>query len=127
METKKGYHKLLVCQKLRVFIKDIYTLTEMFPKNEVFGLTSQLRRAVVSSLLNIVEGQRRQSKKDFLHFLDIADASLVEVEACLEIALDLSYLTQDEFEKLEEKRKEIMYMLISLIKSLKKRSETLNL
>lgn len=120
MESTKGYHKLLVCQKLRIFIKDIYAISERFPRNEIFGLTSQLRRAAISALLNIVEGQRRQSKKDFLHFLDISDASLVEVEACLEIALDLSYLSVDEFDTIDAQRKEVMYMLVSLIKSLKK-------
>ncbi|CAN5159373.1 four helix bundle protein [soil metagenome] len=120
MQSTKGYHKLLVCLKLRELIKEIYLITEKFPKTEIFGLTSQVRRAIVSVLLNIVEGQRRESKKDFLHFLDIADASLVEVEACLEITLDLKYLSHEEYEIIEEKRKEIAYMLVAFIKSLSK-------
>jgi four helix bundle protein len=120
MQSNNGYHKLLICQKLRSFIKVIYSISERFPKSEVFGLTSQVRRATISVLLNIVEGQRRESKKDFLHFLDTADASLVEVEACLEIAFDLQYISSEEFEKLEENRREIAYMLVALIKSLKK-------
>ncbi len=120
MESEKGYHKLLVWKKCRDFIVLLYKQTEKFPKDEQFGLTSQLRRASISVLLNIVEGQRRQSTKEFLHFLDTADASLVEVEACLEIALDLHYLTSTNYELLETKRKEIAMMLVSFIKTIKK-------
>jgi four helix bundle protein len=65
----------------------------------------------------LVEGQRRSSRKEFLRFLDIADASLVEVEACLEIAFYLSYLKEDEYDKLENKRRELAIMLRSFIKS----------
>jgi four helix bundle protein len=109
-----------VWQKTRELVKEIYSVTDSFPKSEIFGLTSQIRRAIVSVLLNIVEGQRRRSKKEFLHFLDTADASLTEVEACLEIAVDLMYLTNEQKDSLEIKRKEVAVMLLSLIKSIQK-------
>lgn len=120
MENNKGYHQLKVWQKCRLFVKSIYVLTELFPKSEVFGLTSQLRRAVVSVFLNIVEGDRRSSRKEFLRFLDTADGSLAEVEACLELALDLSYITNKEFEKVNLDREEIAKMLMGLMRSVRK-------
>ena len=64
MESEKGYYKLLIWKKCREFIVILYKYTEKFPKDEQFGLTSQLRRAAISVLLNIVEGQRRQSIKE---------------------------------------------------------------
>jgi hypothetical protein len=73
MNSGKGYHKLIICDKARILVKEIYLLTEKFPQAEIFGLTSQIRRAAVSVLLKIVEGQRRNSHKDFLRFLDTAD------------------------------------------------------
>jgi four helix bundle protein len=112
-----GYHNLLIWQRGKEFIKRLYAVTENFPRSEIHGLQSQTRRAAVSLLLNLVEGQRRSSRKEFLRFLDIADASLVEVEACLEIALYLSYLKEDEYDKLENKRRELAIMLRSFIKS----------
>lgn len=118
VSKKSGYHKLIICQKGRKFITFLYKKTENFPKSEIFGLQSQLRRAAISFLLNIIEGQRRASKKEFLRFLDIADASLVEVEACLEIAFDLEFFSEKDFEELEEFRSELAVMLVALIKSL---------
>jgi four helix bundle protein len=120
MQSEKGYHRLIICTKARELIKAIYVLTEKFPRSELLGLTSQIRRAAISVLLNIVEGQRRNSQKDFLRFLDTADASLAEVEACLEVAMDLGYISSAELEKIEEKRREVAIMLVSLIKAVKK-------
>lgn len=118
-KTNKGYHRLIVWQKAKTFVSLIYDVTESFPKSEEFGLKSQTRRATISVVLNLVEGYRRRSTKEFLRFLDIAWASLTEVEACLEIALDLSYITEKKLADVEEKRSEIAYMLNSLVLSLK--------
>lgn len=71
-------------------------------------------------LLNVVEGQRRASQKDFLRFLDTADASLAEVEVCLEIAQDLQFISETNYVLLEEQRKEIAIMLTALIRTVKK-------
>lgn len=120
METNKGYHKLIVWQKAREFVKTVYHYTENFPKAEEFGLKGQLRRAAVSVVLNIVEGYRRNSRKDYLHFLNIAESSLVEIEAALEICLDLHFLTEEYYVLMEKKRGEVGFLLFSLIKSLKK-------
>jgi len=117
MQRKSDYHKLLVWQKGKEFVKLIYQITESFPKSETLGLQSQIRRAVVSVVLNIAEGHRRNSsQKEFLRFLGVADASLVEVEACMEIALDLGFMTIDNFELAKKKREELAVMLIALIK-----------
>ncbi|MBM3209100.1 four helix bundle protein [Candidatus Shapirobacteria bacterium] len=119
-EKKGDYHKLIIWQKGKSFIRLVYQKTENFPKSEIFGLQSQLRRAVISFLLNIVEGHRRNfSQKEFLRFLEIADSSLVEAEACLEIALDLEYLSQKDYQEIEEKRKELAVMLNSFMKRVK--------
>ena len=115
-----GYHKLIIWQKGREFIRLIYRKTENFPKSEIFGLQSQIRRAAISFSLNIVEGQRRDSKKEFLRFLGIADASLTEVEACLEIAFDLGFLEKVDYEEIENKRMELAIMIRAFIKGIKR-------
>lgn len=121
-QSKKleGYHKLIIWGKGREFVKLIYKKTERFPKSETFGLQSQLRRAAISFVLNIVEGQRRNSKKEFLRFLDVADASLVEVEACLEIAFDLDFLSNTNYQEIEKRRKELAIMMRAFIRGIQK-------
>lgn len=120
-KNDKGYHKLIVWQRARELIKGIYIYTEGFPKAEEFGLKGQLRRAAVSVVLNIVEGHRRRTTKEYLHFLNTADGSLSEVEAALEISLDLGFLSTENYTILEHKRKEVGYLLFQLIKSLRKK------
>jgi len=117
----KGYHKLILWQKAREFVKLVYKYSEKFPKSEEYVLKSQLRRAVVSVVLNIVEGYRRSSTKEFIRFLNISAASLTEVEACIEIAADLGYFTQAEYKLLEERMVEIEVILFSFEKSLRKK------
>lgn len=88
MDNKKisSYKDLLVWQKALELSVEIYNLTENFPKEEIYGLTSQIRRAAVSIPSNIAEGRYRGSKKDFSQFLRIAYASGAELETQLEIA-----------------------------------------
>lgn len=78
----------------------IYSLTKKFPKDEIFGIVSQLRRAVVSISSNIAEGSSRSSKKDYARFIDISIGSLHEVENLLEIAYKLEYLSKNDYAKL---------------------------
>ena len=118
-KSEKGYHKLILWRKAREFVKLIYKITEKFPHAEEYGLKGQIRRAAVSVVLNIVEGYRRNSTKEFLRFLNISGASLTEVEACLEIAMDLSYLKNSDYQLIEEKRSEIEAILFSFEKSLR--------
>jgi len=120
-KADKGYHKLLVWQRAHEFVLLLYDLTKNFPQSEEYGLKGQLRRAVVSVVLNVVEGYRKSTTKDFLHFLNIAEGSLAEVESALEISRDLQFLSNDDFRKLEKKRSEIGYLLYQLITSLRKR------
>lgn len=117
---EKGYHKLLIWQRARELVKLVYLVSNKFPESEKHNLTSQIRRAVVSIVLNIVEGHKRSIfQKEFKRFLNIADGSLVEVEACLELALDLGFLSKQDFEKVEAIRRELGAMLNSFIKNLK--------
>lgn len=119
LQSKKGYHNLLIWQKAKEIILLVYKTAEKFPKSELYGLTAQIRRAVISVALNIVEGDRRRSRKEFLRFLDMADASLAELEACFEIALALALITEKDFALIEEKRKELAVMLAAFIKAVR--------
>lgn len=100
----KGYQKLKVYQEAHKLVKDIYFLTENFPKSEMFGLISQMRRAAVSVVANIIEGHARASKKEFKQFLSIANGSLVELEYYLELSTDLNYINKSQYEKVDEQR-----------------------
>lgn len=117
----KTYRKLLVWQRAHELTKLIYKLTEKFPRAETFGLVSQIRRAIVSVVANIVEGQIRHSLKDYLHFLNMAEGSLVEVEYYLELSLDLGFLTKDEYAQADRLRKETGFLLHQLISALRKK------
>jgi four helix bundle protein len=77
-------------------VEDVYRLTATFPREESYGLTSQLRRAAVSIPSNVAEGQSRASTKEFLNHLSMAQASLAEVETQLEISVRLNYLAVDQ-------------------------------
>ena len=118
-KTTKGYHKLLVWQRARELVLLIYKNTEDLPKSEEFALKGQLRRAAISIVLNIVEGNRRTSRKEFLRFLDIAVSSATEVEAAWELSLDLGFITEKVYQEVEVKRSEVSFLVGSLIKSLK--------
>ena len=114
-------HKDLDVWKLsRVFVSDVYKITEDFPKSENYGLTSQIRRSVISIPSNIAEGSARQGNKEFIQFLYISLGSLAELETQLLLAIDLNYLKEDEnlFKKLER----IRMMLLGLIRSIKRRN-----
>lgn len=114
----KGFRKLLVWQKAHQLVLQVYKLTENFPKHEMFGLTSQLRRAIVSVPANIAEGYAAGGKGQFGRYLDIAQGSLAEVEYYLILAHDLTYITPAEHEKSESLRAETGFLLHRLIESL---------
>lgn len=120
----KGFRKLKVWQEAHKLTLLVYRITDKFPKHELFGLTSQLRRAVVSIVANIVEGHVKHSKKEFLHHLDFANGSLAEVEYYLELARDLKYIAQDEYEILESQRIIVGNLLHGFIKSIKLNLDT---
>lgn len=112
------FEKLEVWQRARKFTVDIYTVSSRFPKIELFGLTSQLRRASLSIALNIAEGSDRKSDKDFIRFLRISIGTTEEVVTALYIAKDLNYIDERTFSKLYEESNVIVAKLNSLIKTL---------
>ncbi len=112
------YKDLLVWEKAHCFTLEIYKISSSFPEQEKFGLTTQIRRAAVSIELNIVEGNSRNSDKEFRHFLFISRASNQEVSCVLEICKDLKYITFEDYERLMEMSNEINKMLNGFIKKL---------
>ncbi len=115
------FRTLLIWQKSMTLVTAIYQSTRKFPKEELFGLTSQLRRCSVSIPSNIAEGSGRESDKDYIRFLTISVGSLFELQTQLEIAKNIDYLTQEEFNKQYEDTRELERMLVSFIKKVKKR------
>jgi len=102
----------------------IYELTKSFPRDEEFGLKSQMRRAAVSVPSNIAEGLTRASRKDKVHFLNVAQASLSEIDAQLEIASRLGYTGQDLYKDVEAKMSEVQMLLNGLSRSLRSEPAT---
>ncbi len=116
---KKGYKKLKIWEKAHNFAIEIYKISNKFPKEELYGLTSQIRRASFSIPLNIVEGHASVSKKEFSNFLNIANRSLVETEYLLEIVQELNFISDAEYQNLEKMRTEIGAMLNAFSKSIR--------
>lgn len=112
------YNKLIVYQKSRELTVFIYKLTKKFPYHEIQGLTSQIRRAAVSVCLNISEGSARSTDKQFYNFINIAIGSITETKVCLEISLDLGYISKEDHDSAFNQSEEISKMLFSLRKSL---------
>ena len=112
-------------RKLRAFeladdlVLAIYRATRSFPKEEMFGLTSQLRRAAVSIASNIVEGSARNSLADYIRFLDMAFASTREVEYQISIAGRLGYFEPDLYAELQQKVEETAKVMAGLLRSLR--------
>lgn len=101
-----------------------YEITKAFPKNEEFGLTSQMRRAAVSTPSNIAEGSQRGSKKDFAHFVLIAKSSLAELETQLMLAESFEYVAKDAVKDFLKKSDELSRMLYSFHAQLGSRTVT---
>jgi len=95
----RNYRDLIAWQRAMDLVEEVYRLVEQFPQSELYGLSSQIRRAAVSVPSNIAEGQGRDTKKEFNHFLSIAMGSLREVETQLMIAVRLQFLSNSDIEK----------------------------
>lgn len=115
---ERPHKKLIVWQEGIALVKLIYSITAKFPKEEQFGLTSQLRRASVSVPVNIAEGAARNSKKEMRQFLFIADGSLSEIDTLLVIAHELGYISKNDSENCLAKMERTNAMLKGLIKSI---------
>jgi four helix bundle protein len=117
----QSYRDLLVWQKAMDLCMEIHGAALLFPKQEMFGLTAQINRAVVSIPSNIAEGQGRRTTADFIHFLSIARGSLNEVETQLTLSLRYGYIEAGDHDVLLEQCFEIGRMLNGLIDSLERR------
>lgn len=118
----RGYRlhrKLDVWKKAMDFVKDIYQGTESFPKAEIYGLTSQMRRAAVSIPSNLAEGAARKGIKEFKQYLNIAQGSISELDTQMELALILKYVDKNTYDDFMVKLKTISKMLFGLSRSLK--------
>jgi len=111
----QNYKDLKVWEKAHLFTLEIYKTTKSFPKEEVYGLTSQLRRAASSIAANIAEGCGKNSKPDFANFLNVALGSSNEAEYFILLTKDLLYVSDADYEFLLKQVNEIKAMLIGLI------------
>ena len=107
-----NYHELKIWQEGRKLVKLIYSLTADFPKEEMYGLTSQIRRAVISIPSNIAEGTGRNSDKEFGRFLDYATGSLFELETQIILASDLNFINAEDFEIINSEIKQLIKMIV---------------
>ena len=115
----QDYKKLKVWYRSHLLVLYLYNIVNLFPKEEQFGLVSQIKRAASSIPANIVEGCGRNSNKDFAQFLNIALGSLNEITYFVLLAKDLEYINIEEYSKLTDECNEIKAMLISLIKKIR--------
>jgi four helix bundle protein len=115
----KTHKDLIAWQKSIDFVTEIYETTKTFPKDEIYGLVNQLRRAAVSVPSNIAEGAARSSKKEFCQFLYFSLGSTAELETQIIISKNLQYLQDDTADKIQSRLTEIRKIIIGLITSLK--------
>jgi four helix bundle protein len=124
LSTVKSFEDLTVWKDARIFTNKIYLLTKQFPNEELYGLTSQIRRATVSIMSNIAEGFDRYSTKEFINFLIISRGSISEVQNDLFISKDLKYINDDEFQQAYKYSKKLAMQLNGLIKYLRTNGKT---
>jgi four helix bundle protein len=117
----RDYRELIVWQKAMELVEAAYRLTSCFPKEELYGLTNQIRRAAVSVPSNIAEGQGRRSTRDFLNFLSIATGSLKELETQIMIAERLNYISSESQTAMLTLAAEVGRLAYALANSLRKR------
>jgi four helix bundle protein len=113
------FREIKVWQKAMNFVTKLYKNTRLFPQEELFGLTSQMRRCAVSIPSNIAEGFGRKSTNEFKRFLQISMGSLFELQTQLEISKNLEFLSESEYNELYKDSREIEVMLSSFINSIK--------
>jgi four helix bundle protein len=119
--TMRPHEKLEAWSKAVDFVVEVYKITDAFPKEERFGLTSQIRRAAVSVSANIAEGAGRQSGKEFAHFLSNAQGSASELETELIIARRLGYIDENSFSELRNNLERVGRLITGLIQHLRRK------
>ena len=113
----KSYKDLVAYQKSYELALGTYQITRNYPKEEIYGLVSQMRRSAVSVPCNIAEGYRR-SRKEYIHFLHIAHGSCSELETLLSLSRDLKFIDESRIRKLYELQEEVSRLLTGLVTSL---------
>lgn len=116
---KEGFKNLIVWRKAYHMVLEIYKITKSFPVFEQYGLTSQIRRSAISVTGNISEGYERRYRKEYVHFLKVAQGPLGEIEAYLLLSKDLGYINAGQFQDLDVSRKEVGKILTGLINSIR--------
>ena len=123
-DRSNSFEELIVWQKAHAFALDVYKITKLFPKEELFGLTSQFRRAAVSIAANIAEGYGKKSSKDKLRFYNIAEGSINECKYYILLSKDLEYINIQEGDRLYENLIAIKKLLFSYSRSLHQNTST---
>ncbi|HCS52110.1 four helix bundle protein [Rubinisphaera sp.] len=118
------FEKLDVWQKAIDLAESVYRISANFPQREIYGLTSQIRRAIVSVSSNIAEGNGRSTNKEYVRFIEIAYASLMEVVSQLTIAQKLNFITHDQLDELKNQANDIARMLSGLRSYLQDKKST---
>ena len=114
----RDFHELKVWEKAHQLVLAVYRISHSFPQNEIYALTSQIRRAAISVTSNIAEGCGRNTKTEFARFLQIALGSACEVQYQLLLSRDLCYIDSLEFQQLDNEISEVKRMLTGLIRKL---------
>ena len=115
-----NFKELIVWQKARKLVKEIYLILKSFPDEEKYGIVSQIKRASISIPANIAEGAGRNTDNDFCRFLDIANGSSYELETLIILSLDLDFLKESDYNNLINEIEEIQKMIYSLRNRIKK-------
>jgi four helix bundle protein len=118
-----SHTNLIAWQKAKALAVEIYRVTDRFPRSELYGLTSQLRRAAVSVASNIAEGQGRVTKGEFVQFLGHARGSILEIETQLAIAVDLGYVSPQQYQRCCDKTAEVLRLTNGLLDYLRPRAK----
>lgn len=111
-----NYQNLDAWKKAMHLAKDVYEIVKVFPKDEMYGISSQVKRAVVSVAANIAEGIGRNTKKDTIQFLHISRGSLYELQTLLQLAADFHFMEQQSLHRLQLQMEECLKLLNGLIK-----------
>jgi len=118
-KNERPHKRLDLWKKAIEMVVGVYGATKIFPREEIYGLTAQMRRAAVSVSSNIAEGLTRRSIADKLHFLNISQASCSEIDTQAEIALKLGFFSEETFDQLQEQLIHVQRLLGGLIRSIK--------
>jgi four helix bundle protein len=120
----RKFRNIVAWQKADDLVVCIYELTKAFPRSEIYGLTSQVRRAAVSVAANIAEGSARATLKDYTHFLFIAKSSLVEVEYYVHLSHRLGYLDDDSYQSISQIQEEASKILYGLTQHVQRQMQS---